>query len=685
MARDLRPLFDPRSVAVVGASDDPAKWGNWLGRGALRGEHRRPVYLVNRKGGTVLGRRAYRSLTELPDAPELVVVSVPAAAFEQTVDDALAAGARALIGITAGLGERGDEAGARERELVGRVRDAGAMLLGPNCLGVYDAASDLGLASNEFPPGPIGLVSQSGNLALELGILARASGLGFSRFASIGNQADVDLAELVNAFGVHPETRAIAVYAEDFRDGRAFVDAAAAAGKPVVLLTVGASEASARAARSHTGALVSDGAVVAAAARAAGIHVVRTPHQMIDLINAQVRAQPLRGNRVAVVGDGGGHGAVASDVATAAGLELPRLSDGLSEALAAQLPDTAATRNPVDLAGGGEQDFYSYARVSRTLLESGEVDGVLLTGYFGGYAEYSEDFAMLEGNVARAIAVAVADTGRPMVAHSMYSGSPTAEALLEGGVPVYTSIEAAAGALAGLRARPRPSGAPPLPPPAAGPIEPGYFGSRALLEAAGVPFAPAVAVTGSEEALAAAGDLGYPVVLKAVDALHKSDAGGVIVGIPDPAALVEAVHGLIDRLAPGTISVERMAPLHEGVELIVGARTDPRFGPVAMVGLGGIHAEVFKDVAVDLAPLDPVAAERLLRSLRGAPLLAGARGRPPLDVGAAARAAAALSQVAAARPDVAEIEINPLLVTPSGATALDARVIAREKGEDDAR
>jgi acetate---CoA ligase (ADP-forming) len=685
MARDLRPLFDPRSVAVVGASDDPAKWGNWLGRGALRGEHRRPVYLVNRKGGTVLGRSAYRSLAELPDAPELVVVSVPAAAFEQTVDDALAAGARALIGITAGLGERGDEAGARERELVGRVRDAGAMLLGPNCLGVYDAASDLGLASNEFPAGSIGLVSQSGNLALELGILARASGLGFSRFASIGNQADVDLAELVTAFGEHPETRAIAVYAEDFRDGRAFVDAAAAAGKPVVLLTVGASEASVRAARSHTGALVSDGAVVAAAARAAGIHVVKTPHQMIDLINAQVRAQPLRGNRVAVIGDGGGHGAVACDVATAAGLELPRLSDGLSEALAAQLPDTAATRNPVDLAGGGEQDFYSYAKVSRTLLESGEVDGVLLTGYFGGYADYSEDFAMLEGDVARAITAAVADSGRPMVAHSMHSDSPTAEALLEGGVPVYTSIEAAAGALAGLGARPRAAGAPPLPQPATGPIEPGYFGSRALLEAAGVPFAPAVAVTGPEEALAAAGDLGYPVVVKAVDALHKSDAGGVIVGIADPAALVDAVHGLIDRLAPSTISVERMAPLQEGVELIVGARTDPRFGPVAMVGLGGIYAEVFGDVAVDLAPLDPVAAERLLRSLRGAPLLTGVRGRPPLDVGSAARAAAALSEVAAARPDVAEIEINPLLVTPSGATALDARVIAREKGEDDAR
>jgi len=679
MARDLRPLFDPRSVAIVGASDDPAKWGNWLGRGALKGEHRRPVYLINRNGGSVLGRTAYTSLGELPDAPELVVVAVPPAAFEQTVDDALTAGARALIGITAGLGELGDDAKAHQDALVQRVRDAGAILLGPNCLGVYDASSDLGIASNEFPPGTIGLVSQSGNLALELGILARDADLGFSRFASIGNQADVDLAELIQSFSQHTATEVIAVYAEDFRDGRAFVDAAAAASKPVVLLTVGASEASARAALSHTGALVSSAAVVAAAARAAGIHLVQTPHAMVDLMQALVRARPLRGPRVAVLGDGGGHGAIACDVAVAAGLEVPRLSDELSAVLAGQLPHTAATRNPVDLAGGGEQDFMSYAKVTRALLESDEVDGVLMTGYFGGYSQYSEEFAGAEVSVARAIVAAVHDTGRPVVGQSMYHDTLTSVALREGGVPVYPSIEAAAGALAGLRARPQAPGAPRLPAPRTDPIAPGYFGSRALLAAAGVPFEPAMRVRTAAEAEAAAAELGYPVVVKAVDALHKSDAGGVLVGIADAPALRSAVEGLTARLAPRELSVERMAPIHEGVELIVGARSDPRFGPVAMVGLGGIHAEVFKDVAVDLAPIDPATAERLLRSLRGAPLLLGSRGRPALDIAAAARVAARLSQLAAARPDVAEIEINPLLVTPTGAVALDARVI--EAGE----
>ncbi len=685
MARDLRPLFDPASVAVVGASDDPAKWGNWLGRGALKGEHRRPVYLVNRNGGTVLDRPAYRSIAELPAAPELVVVSVPPAAFEQAVDDALAAGARALIGITAGLGELGGEGEARQRALVARVREAGAMLLGPNCLGVYDASSELGIASNEFPPGTIGLVSQSGNLALELGILARESGLGFSRFASIGNQADVDLAELVLSFSQHAATEVVAVYAEDFRDGRAFVDAAAATSKPVVLLTVGASEASARAALSHTGALVSSAAVVAAAARTANIHLVHTPHEMVDLMQALVRARPLRGPRVAVLGDGGGHGAIACDVAVAAGLEVPRLSDELSAVLAGQLPHTAATRNPVDLAGGGEQDFMSYAKVTRALLESDEVDGVLMTGYFGGYSQYSEEFAGAEVKVARSIVTAVHDTGRPVVGQSMYHGTLTSVALRDGGVPVYPSIEAAVRALAGLRARLEAPGAPRLPAPRTDPITPGYFGSRALLAAAGIPFEPAMRVHTAAEAEAAAAELGYPVVVKAVDALHKSDAGGVLIGIADAAALHAALEGLITRLAPAELSVERMAPIHDGVELIVGARHDPRFGPVALIGLGGIHAEVFADVAVDLAPIDAAAAERLIRSLRGAPLLLGSRGRPALDIAAAAGVAARLSHLAAARPDVAEIEINPLLVTPTGAVALDARVILSQEGASDAR
>jgi acyl-CoA synthetase (NDP forming) len=403
---------------------------------------------------------------------------------------------------------------------------------------------------------------------------------------------------------------------------------------------------------------------------------------MIDLAQALLRARPLAGPRIAVVGDGGGHGAIACDVVAEAGLDLPILSNELAGELAASLPPTASTRNPVDLAGGGEQDFFSYARVARAVLASGEVDGVLLTGYFGGYSQYSDDFAAQEAEVARQVAEAARDTGRPLVAQTMYSGSPTAEVLRAGGVPVYPGIAAAVGALAALAPRPAAPGAPVMPPAQPPPGADGYFEARSLLEAAGIGFVAARSVARDDEVETAAADIGYPVVLKALGLLHKSDAGGVVVGIAGPDELGAAVADMRRRLDPPGYSVERMAPVADGIELIVGAGRDPRFGPVAAVGLGGIYTEIFGDVAVGLAPLDVAEAERMLFSLRGAPLLAGARGRRPCDVRAAAEAAGALSRVAAAHPSVTEIEINPLLVTPDGAVALDARVI--ENGVTDA-
>ena len=688
--RDLRALFDPRSVAVLGASADPFKWGYWLARGALKGAERRAVHLVNRGGGEILGQRAFRTLPEIPGPVELVVIAVPAAGFDEAVDQALAAGAKALVGISAGLGETGAEGLARERAAVERVRAAGAVLLGPNCMGLLDAEAELDIGWNELPRGEIALVSQSGNVALELGLLLEGYGLGFSRFASLGNQADLEAAELVDALAGHEPTRVITLYLEDFRDGRAFAAAAeraALAGKPVVLLTAGGSEASARAARSHTGALVSDAAAVDAACRAAGVLRVSTPRELVDLAQALRTDHRPRGRRVAIVGDGGGHGVIAADVAAACGLEVPPLSDVLAARLGEHLPARAATRNPVDMAGG-EQDFTAYERLPRLVLESGEVDAVILTGYFGGYGQ-DEQLADSELDVARAIPAIATDTGRPLVVHTMYPESPAAAALRERGTPVYREIEAAAQVLARLAglAESTALGVPRLPAPARPALAAdGYFEARNLLAAAGVPFAAARRATGAAEALAAATELGYPVALKTLGLLHKSDAGGVALGIGSEGELEEALADMARRLAPTGYSVERMASVAEGVELIVGCRRDARFGPIALAGLGGLHAELLRDVGVALAPVTDGVAEGLLRSLRGAPLLLGARGRPPVDVGAAARALAAISRVAAERPEIAEIEVNPLLVTPGGALGLDVLIVlANSKGDDDAR
>lgn len=687
MSRNLRALFNPRSVAILGASNDPAKWGNRLALGALRGEEHRAVYLVNRNGGEILERPAYTSLSDLPEAPELVVLSVPAEGFEEAVDASLAAGAKALVGITTGLGETGADGRAREAAIVERVRAAGAVLLGPNCLGIFDAATGLDLGWSELQGGSIALVSQSGNLALELALLAEDYGLGFSRFASLGNQADLEADELVRGLIDHEVTRVIALYCEDFRDGRAFARAAqeaVEAGKPVILLTVGAGETSALAAKSHTGALVSSTTAVEAACRAAGMQRVRSPRELVDLAQAELARVKPRGRRVVIVGDGGGHGIVASDVVSAEGLELPTLSEGLQAQIAPHLPEAAPTRNPVDFAGAGEQFLTIFEEVTRIILESGEVDAALVTGYFGGYSEFSDEFEAQETEVALGMARASADSGRALVVQSMYPRSPSLVALREAGVPVYREIEAAVWALACLavQAERPPRGVPELPPPATGgPVPDGYSEARELLASVGIDFPPAIRAGDAEEARAAAAELGYPVVVKALGLLHKSDAGGVALGIEGEQSLEEALARMATLSAEG-YSVERMAPVEEGAELIAGCVRDPRFGPVVLVGLGGIYAELLDDTAVALAPVDPAQAEELIGSLKGAAILRGARGRPPLDIRAAAAALAALSELAASRPDLAEIEINPLLVLPSGAVALDARALSVENGAD---
>jgi acetate---CoA ligase (ADP-forming) len=671
MTRDLHALFAPRSVAVVGASEDRRKWGNWLAEGALRGESRRPAYLVNHRATELFGRRAYAALADLPEPPDLVVVAVPFAALHGAVDEALTAGARAIVAISAG-GDATDDAA-----LATRVREAGAVLLGPNCLGVLDSGEQLDLASAPLPAGAIGVISQSGNLALELGQLAAQEGLGFSRFASLGNQADLTATDLVRDFTEHAPTRLIALYVEDFRDGRAFARAAAdavAAGKPVVALAIEDGAATSRAVSSHTGALASDGAAIDAACRAAGIHRVRTPRELIDAAQALLRSPPARGRRLAVLADGGGHGSIAAAVAVDIGLSVPELAPHVADELRAQLPAGAGVSNPVDLAGGAERDVHTFDRVARTLLAADQADALIISGYFGGYAEYG--FEADEQRVAARLGAMAAELGRPIVVHTMYPRGAAAEAARAAGVPVYEAVEQATAAVArladaGVRGPGVVPGVPKPEPPVAGE---GYDAARAVLVAGGVPFVAQRTVATRDEALAAAREVGYPVVLKALGALHKSEGGGVVLGIPDADTLDRAYADVRARLGPPACSIEAMAPLADGVELLIGARWDARFGPVVLAGAGGIHAEVLRDTVVALAPVAEAEAEAMLRALRITPLLLGARGRPPVDLAAAAAALAALSRVAAAHPELAELEVNPLLVTPAGATALDARL-----------
>lgn len=663
-------------MAVVGASDDPAKWGNWIARNALKGAHRREVYLVNRRGGELAGQPIYPSLRDLPGSAEMVVLAIPAGAVEAAIDDALAAGTRVIVAITAGFGEQGAAGAAQEARIVQKVRAGGARLLGPNCMGVSDASAELYIASGDDETGPVALVSQSGNLGIEIGLMLQREGLGFSRLVSLGNQADIGAEEVLDSLIDHPATRAILLYLEGIRDGRRLVASAQRAwqaGKPVVLIAAGVSQVAARAARSHTGALATEADAIAAACRAGGILQVATPRQAITVLQAVLPGVRPQGTRLGIVADGGGHGVLAADLAAAAGLSLPVLSEAAQQAVAAHLPATASVSNPVDMAGGGEQDFGSYGRVADALLASGELDAVLFTGYFGGYSTESAALGEQELASARTMADARDATGCALLMHSMHAAAMPNQYLRRREIPVYAAAEDAIGALANAaRWQSSPVAPLPLPAPARPVVATDYWNARSLLTDYGLPVTAARIFAGDE--LVASDGLRYPLVVKALGLNHKSDAGGVLLNIRDEAQLVRAVADLRARLTPPAIVVEEQAPLSDGIEMIVGCRQDPAFGPLVMVGFGGIYAEILRDTAVALGPISQEVAARLIRSLRGAPLLSGARGRPVLDIAGAAAFAASFSLLAASHPELAALEVNPLLVLPERVVALDARL-----------
>ncbi len=680
-------LFSPRTVAVVGASNDPAKWGHVVARRALASREDRTVLLVSRRGAEVLGVATHASAEAAAAAHDLrvdlAVLCVPAAGFVAAVADAVAAGARAIVAITAGLSESDAEGARREAEGVAIARDSGAVLVGPNCLGVVDTASGLHLAP-AFPAGDVALLSQSGNLALDVAGLMADRGLGVSRFVSVGNQADLGVVDFMHACVGHEGTQAVAVYTEDVVDGRAFVDAAralAAAGKPVVLLAPGRSDAAVRSAVSHTGALTSSSMVIDAACAASGVHRVDHPTQLVDLLVALRAPRRMSGPRVAILTDGGGHGAVAADVLAVAGMQTPVLPGAAISELEAALGSRSTLTNPVDLAGAGEQDLASYARAVRVLLASDQVDGVLLTGYFGGYADWQPDLAGPELAAAHQMAAVVAAQGKPLVVQSVDPESPAGRALRGAGVPVHRDVDRAATVLAGLVATSTSGLAEELPAPAPPVTDTSYQASRALFAQAGIRFPAARSVTGPEELEAALDAPGsdFPVVLKATGQLHKSEQAGVVLGLRDRAEVRAAYTDLVARLAPPTVSVEAMVDDTDCAELIVGSVRDPRFGPVVMVGLGGVLTEVLGDTRCALAPVSTDAARELLLSLRGAPALVGARGRRPVDLDAVADVVACVSRLAAAHPELVELELNPVLAGPEGVLALDARVVLAEE------
>jgi acetyltransferase len=692
----LAPLLEPRGVAVIGASETPGKYGYILLKTLMEEGYAGGIVGVNPAGGSLLGRPFVPSLGEAGVPIDVALVVRPAQDCLEAVRDVAERGIPFAIVYAAGFAEHG-EAGLRlQRELVEAAAAGGTRLVGPNGMNIFSASVRLNLSAIvPFPVGGLGFLSASGNLGFALAQEAAQRGtLGFSRFISVGNQADLALDEYLDVLRVDPETRAILIYAEGFVPGRgrAFLDVLArtAALKPVVILRGGRTRAGQGAARSHTGALAGESEVARQALAQAGAVLIERADEALAVAQAFLESPLPAGARVALVGEGGGHATLLTDAASETGLVVEPLPDALVEAVRPHLPPFAAiVRNPVEMGGISEYDLRVYERVLGPILEWPGCDLAIL---FGGYALYDDALAEF-------LARRRAETGKPILLHDLYADEerPAFEALRARRLPLYASADVAAraaGALArGGAARERaraalansaPETARPLPAELRAALSAAReTDAHALTEGEaaslvahfGVRVLPSALAASAEAAVAAAEALGYPVVLKAHAAalVHKTDAGGVHLDLRTPDDVRRAFLAAV-QLAPEV----RLTPLRRGgLEAIVGARRDPVFGPLVLFGAGGVLAEVARDSAVRTLPCADRELEAMLASTRLGQAFAQPRGEGSIAVGPVVRNVKALGALIVSLPEVEDVEINPLLCGSDGAIALDARVLVK--------
>lgn len=695
----LEAILAPRSIAIIGASQDATKIGGRSVELLRRFGFPGAIYPVNPRASEVQGLQAFPSVEALPEAPDLAIISVAAETAPDALNACAAKGVKAAVIFSSGFAELGEAGLALQDRLRATALRSGMRVLGPNCLGAASVA-ERSIATfsvvleNGLPPvGPLGIASQSGNLGSYTALLARERGIGASRFITTGNECDVDIADAIAFFARDDATKVILCILETCRDASrltAALELARGAGKPVIVLKIGASEAGQAAAASHTGALAGSDAVFDAVFRRAGAVRVGSVEQLLDLGHAAaVLGDRLpKGRRTMLLTASGGFGVLLADAASAAGLSLPSPSDATQRRILDVVP-YASPRNPVDATAQMSSRPEILETILAALLEDDACDALLVLMSASLY------LPRLRGVYMPTLRAVRAKHPDKVVMLAVHGPQDAVAELTAMGFPVVDGVGPSTLALAGLCDLAAARSLPPLPaplPPAL-PIDPAALrteaGAKRVLAAAGVPVLPERLVAGAAEAAAAARALGFPVVLKVVspDLPHKTEVGGVVLGLGDEAAVAEAHDAMLARVraaAPqARIDGVLVSPMITGgMEMILGAKRDPVFGPVVLVGLGGIFAEVLQDVAVRPAPVDEAEAMAMLRSLKAFPVLDGARGRPRGDLSAAASAIAALSRFAATHAaDIAEIDINPLLVRPAGegAVALDALILSDTK------
>lgn len=681
----LDPFFSPCGVAVIGASSNPHKLGHGVVRNLMEYHYRGPIYPVNPVVRDILSHTCYPSVTDVPNPVDLAVIVVPARSVAGVVDQCGSRGIKHVIVASGGFGETGPEGQAREQELARIAKKHSIRVIGPNCIGTIDTHTPVNTTFVVGMPqvGDIGFVSQSGAMCAAVIDWAIGAGIGFSRIVSLGNQVDVNETEMLAALVDDPQTRVITAYIEGVANGRAFMKTAedAARCKPVVVLKAGHSEGGAKAVSSHTGALAGNAEAYDAAFQHSGVLSVGTMEELFDWARA-LAWQPLpKGNRVAILTNAGGPAILAADAMEAIGLELAPLTDETRTYLRPRLSVAGSVENPVDvLAGSGPG---TYAVALDALLSDPSVDSALVI-------QAPQDW-FLPASLAEVIGEVAAVHRKPVLASIM--GLASVEQALtilhRRRVPNYAFPERAASSLAAMLVRRQWLDTPAEPlveltdvdrTAARAALDGNDFTS--VLAAYCIARPPARMANNAHKAASIADEIGYPVVLKLVSSniTHKSDVGGVVLDLADSDAVRAAFTRMLTTVRAASpnaiidgILVQKM--LKSGQEIIVGVRRDPQFGPLVLVGSGGVEVELLQDFATGIAPLSRTQAERMLSSTRAGIRLKGWRGCPPADRNAVLDVMLRMSQIACDFPEIAELEINPLYVQTEGqgAYAIDVR------------
>ena len=686
----LDRLLAPRSVAVIGASDDPARIGGRPIASMRRLGYAGRILPVNPNRSTVQGLPAYASVDALPEVPDVAIVAVPAPQVLATVTALAQRGVAGAILFSAGFAEVGGEGIAMQAELVAAARKGGMRLLGPNSLGLVNLSTGFVGSFSSFAtmegvrPGRVGIVSQSGAYGSHLVAAAMDAGVYPSSIVMTGNEADLTLGDIVRLLVADPNTDVIALYSEGINDGNGLVEAlkaARAARKPVVMMKVGRSEVGGAAARSHTASIAGDDAVVDAVLEELGVVRARTTEEMLDIVRLATRGVFPENNTLGVITVSGGAGVIVSDAAEDLGLPMPEMP-AAAQARMLEMLQICAPRNPVDTTAQFINDPSLITPFTEAMIAEGGYSSVL--GFFSYAGSTPEVAPLFRGQLAK-VRERFPDRLYVLVLRGPRDVLDTYEAA---GFTVFEDPNRAVTAIAAMgRFGKAFAGRPPASPPELGAVSlpdrtPSEAEAKRLLADAGISSAPERACADADAAVAAAREIGFPVVMKILspDILHKSEIGGVLLGVREEADVRAGFATLLDRarIAVPTARIEGVLVARQltgGVECIMGIQRDPTFGPVAMFGLGGVFVEILKDVVFHRCPFGEDVAEQMIRSIKGAPLLLGARGRPVADVAALAKALSRLSAFAmAAGPRLQSIDLNPVIAMPEGqgAFAVDA-------------